>query len=110
MYYIIIYFHRLPLCAIINDHIRSLATKFPKTKFVRFVFNPNLFNFDFVIKLFPFQVKSLAVLCIPNYPDHNLPTIFVYFNGALKQQIIGPSSFPQALKPDGNKILYSFFK
>lgn len=73
-----LYRQGLPLCSIINEHIRSLATKFPKTKFV----------------------KSLAVLCIPNYPDHNLPTIFVYFNGALKQQIIGPSSFPQALKAD----------
>lgn len=61
-----------------------------------------------LIQLASFQVKSLAVLCIPNYPDHNLPTIFVYFNGALKQQIIGPSSFPQALKADGSKFLVFF--
>lgn len=47
------------------------------------------------------QIKSLSVLCIPNYPDHNLPTIFVYHNGALKSQLIGPSSFPQSLKQDG---------
>jgi len=58
MYYFIINFHRLPLCAIINDHIRGLATKFPKTKFVRFVFHPNSFNFEFVIKLvFHFRLK-----------------------------------------------------
>ncbi|KAF4526059.1 hypothetical protein B566_EDAN015078 [Ephemera danica] len=45
-----------------------LAAKFPATKFIR----------------------SVSTTCIPNYPDKNLPTIFVYFEGELKSQLIGP--------------------
>lgn len=49
-------------------------------------------------------VKSLAGLCIPNYPDQNLPTIFVYLNGELKRQFIGTSCFTSGLKQDGDYI------
>ena len=49
----------------------ALAAKFPAIKFV----------------------KSISTTCIPNYPDKNLPTIFVYYENELKQQIIGPLSF-----------------
>jgi hypothetical protein len=49
----------------------ALAAKFPTIKFV----------------------KSISTTCIPNYPDKNLPTIFVYYENELKQQIIGPLSF-----------------
>jgi len=58
--------------------MRTLSSKFPAVKFI----------------------KSIANLCIPNYPDHNLPTIFIYHNGELKKQLIGPSSFTAALKQD----------
>lgn len=71
---------RIPLSSLINQHISALASKFPKVKFV----------------------KSLASLCIPNYPDHNLPTIFIYQNGELKKQFIGESFFNSALKQDGS--------
>lgn len=38
-------------------------------------------------------VKSISTTCIPNYPDKNLPTIFVYYENELKHQIIGPLAF-----------------
>lgn len=75
-------YNRIPLSSLMNDYIRNLAHKFPTVKFV----------------------KSLAGLCIPNYPDQNLPTIFVYLNGELKRQFIGTSSFNTGLKQDGNYI------
>lgn len=61
----------VPLCALINQHLCGLARKFPQTKFL----------------------KSISTTCIPNYPDHNLPTIFVYFEGDMKAQYIGPLVF-----------------
>ena len=61
----------VPLCSLIGDHLRSLALKYPQTKFV----------------------KSISTVCIPNYPDKNLPTIFVYYNGELKDSLIGPFAF-----------------
>ena len=61
----------MPLCTLIGDHLRSLALKYPQTKFV----------------------KSISTVCIPNYPDKNLPTIFVYQNGEMKGSLIGPFAF-----------------
>lgn len=49
----------------------QLARKFPQTKFL----------------------KSISSTCIPNYPDRNLPTIFVYLEGEMKAQFIGPLVF-----------------
>lgn len=62
---------RIPLCALINQHLNQLAMKFRATKFL----------------------KSISTTCVPNYPDRNLPTIFVYFEGDMKSQLMGPSSF-----------------
>ena len=61
----------IPLCALINQFLVQLATKYPATKFL----------------------KSVSTTCIPNYPDKNLPTVFVYFEGDLKGQIVGPLEF-----------------
>ncbi|XP_043480243.1 viral IAP-associated factor homolog [Leptopilina heterotoma] len=58
----------IPLCTLINQHLASLARKFPTTKFL----------------------KSISTTCIPNWPDSNLPTIFIYTNGDMTKQIIGP--------------------
>ncbi|XP_053208529.1 phosducin-like protein 3 [Panonychus citri] len=67
------------LCALINNHLRQLAMKFPHTKFI----------------------KSLVQLCIPNFPESNLPAIFVYHEGELKKQILGSDSFGSSkLKQD----------
>ncbi|XP_071803879.1 viral IAP-associated factor homolog [Asterias amurensis] len=61
----------IPLCSLINQYLTQLAAKFPATK----------------------CLKSVSTTCIPNYPDKNLPTIFVYFEGELKSQIVGPVDF-----------------
>ena len=68
---IIYFYYRIPLCALINKHLSALAKRFPATKFIR----------------------SISNTCIPNYPDKNLPTIFVYSNGQMKGQIIGAAEF-----------------
>lgn len=47
---------RIPLCKLINQHLHELAMRFSSTKFV----------------------KGRASVCIPNYPEKNLPTIFIY--------------------------------
>ncbi|MBN3308162.1 PDCL3 protein, partial [Amia calva] len=61
----------IPLCTLINQHLTELARKFPQTKFL----------------------KSISTTCIPNYPDRNLPTIFVYLEGDMRAQFIGPLLF-----------------
>ncbi|XP_033472039.1 phosducin-like protein 3 [Epinephelus lanceolatus] len=66
-----LYKQGIPLCTLINQHMSMLARKFPQTKFL----------------------KSISTTCIPNYPDRNLPTIFVYFEGEMKAQFIGPLVF-----------------
>merc|ERR1711879_162989 len=78
--WVILHLYRdgVQLCNIINHHLQSLARKFPASKFI----------------------KSVATTCIPNYPDRNLPTLFVYFNGEMKAQIIGPNTFSNNLSQD----------
>lgn len=66
-----VYKQGIPLCSLINQHLVTLSRKFPQTKFI----------------------KSVSSVCIPNYPDKNLPTIFVYIEGELKKQFVGPFSF-----------------
>lgn len=61
----------IPLCALINKHMIQLARKFPAAKFL----------------------KSVSTNCIQNYPDKNLPTIFVYHGGEMKGKLIGPHAF-----------------
>lgn len=63
-----LYANGVPLCALIHHHMQQLAIRFPQTKFLR----------------------SVATTCIPNFPEKNLPTIFVYFEGAMRKRFIGP--------------------
>lgn len=58
----------IQLCALINQFMAQLATRFPHTKFL----------------------KAISTTCIPNFPEKNLPSIFIYFEGNIKKQIIGP--------------------
>ncbi|XP_063705151.1 viral IAP-associated factor homolog [Culicoides brevitarsis] len=62
-----LYSRGVPFCQLLNQHLAVLAQKFPATKFL----------------------KSIATTCIPNYPEKNLPTVFVYFEGQMKRQFIG---------------------
>jgi len=57
----------LPLSNLVNQRLKELAKKFPQTKFL----------------------KIRSTDCIKNYPDRNLPTILIYFEDELKQQLIG---------------------
>lgn len=66
-----LYKQGIPLCALINQHLSGLARKFPDVTFV----------------------KAISTTCIPNYPDRNLPTVFVYLEGDIKAQLIGPLVF-----------------
>uniref|UniRef100_A0A2C9JUC4 Phosducin domain-containing protein n=1 Tax=Biomphalaria glabrata TaxID=6526 RepID=A0A2C9JUC4_BIOGL len=66
-----IYKDGIPICKLVNNFLTNLARKCPQTKFLR----------------------SISSVCIPNYPDKNLPTVFVYFEGDLKKQWIGPFAF-----------------
>ncbi|TPP56943.1 Phosducin like 3 [Fasciola gigantica] len=59
-----------PICALIDSHLKDLARKFPDVKFLR----------------------GEACLCIPNYPESNLPSLLIYQSGDLKHQLIGPES------------------
>ncbi|CAK9795566.1 Viral IAP-associated factor homolog [Anthophora quadrimaculata] len=58
----------IPLCTLINQYLANLARKFPVTKFL----------------------KSISTTCIPNWPDSNLPTIFIYHGGNMVKEFIGP--------------------
>ncbi|KAG1672980.1 Viral IAP-associated factor [Nymphon striatum] len=71
--WVVLHLHKsgIPLCTLINQHLTQLARKFPATKFV----------------------KSISTTCIPNYPDKNLPTVFVYYEGDMKKQFVGPHEF-----------------
>uniref|UniRef100_A0A2K6PWQ9 Phosducin-like protein 3 n=1 Tax=Rhinopithecus roxellana TaxID=61622 RepID=A0A2K6PWQ9_RHIRO len=63
-----LYKQGIPLCALINQHLSGLARKFPDVKFI----------------------KAVSTTCVPNYPDRNLPTIFVYVERDIKARFIGP--------------------
>eukprot|EP00096_Caligus_rogercresseyi_P016696 TRINITY_DN951_c0_g1_i1.p1 TRINITY_DN951_c0_g1~~TRINITY_DN951_c0_g1_i1.p1 ORF type:complete len:237 (+),score=97.28 TRINITY_DN951_c0_g1_i1:116-826(+) len=71
--YVVLHLYKagIPLCSLLNKYLSALALKFPAVKFL----------------------KSISNTCIPNYPDKNLPTIFVYHEGAMKKQIVGPMEF-----------------
>merc|ERR1711874_796707 len=66
-----LYKQGIPLCALINQYLTTLAMKNPTVKFL----------------------KAISTTCIPNYPDRNLPTIFVYHEGKMEAQLAGPHNF-----------------
>ena len=71
--YVVLHLYKqgIPLCALINQYLTNMAMKYPTVKFL----------------------KAISTTCIPNYPDHNLPTIFVYYEGEMKTQLAGPHNF-----------------
>ena len=66
-----LYKQGIPLCALINQYMTNLSANYPNVKFL----------------------KSISTTCIPNYPDRNLPTLFVYYEGDMKKQLGGPHHF-----------------
>jgi len=61
----------IPLCSLINQFLVNLSAKYPQIKFL----------------------KSVSTVCIPNFPDRNLPALFCYYEGDLKTQMVGPLAF-----------------
>jgi hypothetical protein len=68
---LLVYKTSVPMCKLLEQYFYQLAAKFPATKFL----------------------KSISSVCIPNYPDKNLPTVFVYCDGDLRKQFVGPAEF-----------------
>lgn len=62
-----LYKQGIQLCALINQFLSQLCVRYPATKFI----------------------KAISTTCIPNYPDKNVPSIFIYYEGKIKKQIIG---------------------
>ncbi|CDI97180.1 phosducin protein 3 [Echinococcus multilocularis] len=54
-------------CTVVDQHLQTLAARYPTVKFLR----------------------GEASLCVPNFPDSNLPTIIVYCEGNVKAQYVG---------------------
>ena len=71
--YVVLHLYKqgIPLCSLINQYMNQLAIKYPHVKFI----------------------KSISTTCIPNYPDRNLPTIFIYHEDKMIHQIVGPVEF-----------------
>jgi hypothetical protein len=61
---------RNPASAMIGQFLTEMAAKYTSTKFL----------------------KIISTDCIPNYPDSNLPTIFLYYEGNLLQHLNGLAS------------------
>lgn len=62
-----LYAKGVPFCSLLNQYFTEFAAKFPTVKFLR----------------------SIAQTCIPNFPEKNLPAIFIYHNGQIKKQFLG---------------------
>lgn len=62
-----LYAKGVPFCSLLNQYFSELSMKFPTVKFL----------------------KSIAQTCIPNFPEKNLPAIFIYNNGQMKKQFLG---------------------
>lgn len=71
IYLIYLYNYRHPMSSQMQAIFNDLAPKFAETKFL----------------------KSISTLCIANFPDSDLPAVFVYKNGQLIKQLIGPMIF-----------------
>lgn len=79
-----LYKQGIQLCALINQFMNQLAERYPATKFI----------------------KAISTNCIPNYPDKNVPSIFIYYEGQIKKQIIGPIELRgEKLTANGNVII-----
>ncbi|XP_069780742.1 phosducin-like protein 2 isoform X2 [Narcine bancroftii] len=78
--WVILHLYRpgIPMCILLNHLLDQLAKKYPDVKFM----------------------KAIANICIPNYPDKCLPTIFVYFEGQMKAKFIGLECGTQDMKSE----------
>eukprot|EP00053_Salpingoeca_punica_P019263 m.193759 g.193759 ORF g.193759 m.193759 type:complete len:240 (+) comp17603_c3_seq1:141-860(+) len=68
---LLLYQSQYPVCLKLQGIWQQLAKKYPAVKFV----------------------QSVSTNCIPNYPDKNVPTVFIYLEDNLKASLIGPTIF-----------------
>ena len=61
----------IPLCTLVNRSLIELASSYPETKFL----------------------KSISTVCIPNFPDENLPGLLIYKGGKCQKQVFGSHHF-----------------
>ena len=76
------------MCTLINQHLTKLAKKFPAVKFLR----------------------SISSSCIPNFPDKNLPAIFVYYENDLKGQLVGVTKLGGMELTQNGKVMFKMNK
>ncbi|KAM0055614.1 putative phosducin, thioredoxin-like domain, Thioredoxin-like superfamily [Helianthus debilis subsp. tardiflorus] len=76
---VVLYKDGYPECGVLMQCVKELATTYPATKFVQIV----------------------STDCIPNYPDCNLPTVFVYNNGVVEAGYVGLHIFGRRCTPEG---------
>ncbi|CAH8644307.1 unnamed protein product [Dicrocoelium dendriticum] len=58
------------LCNLVHSYMTTLARKFPTVKFLR----------------------GESCLCIPDFPEYNLPSLLIYRDGDLQNQLVGPDA------------------
>ncbi|CAA0820132.1 Thioredoxin superfamily protein [Striga hermonthica] len=75
---VLLYKDGYPECRLLLQCLEDLSKRYHATKFV----------------------KIISTECIPNYPDRNLPTILVYYNGAVKATHVGIQSFGRRCTPE----------
>lgn len=68
---LLLYRQSHPISGQMQQIFAQLAVKFKQTKFL----------------------KSISTLCVANFPDENLPAVFVYHSGQMVKQLIGPAIF-----------------
>ncbi|KAL0235163.1 hypothetical protein GEMRC1_001745 [Eukaryota sp. GEM-RC1] len=61
----------VPVCKRVLIHLSSLARKFPEVKFV----------------------KIVGSECIQGYPDSNIPTVLIYYEGEKKHFVVGTGNY-----------------
>ncbi|KAG1466950.1 hypothetical protein G6F46_000241 [Rhizopus delemar] len=66
-----LYKEYIPACKLMNRCLAELALQFKSTKFI----------------------KIVSDQCIPNFPDHNVPTLLIYGEGDLKANLAGAIQF-----------------
>lgn len=53
-------------------------------------------------------MKIVSDQCIPNYPDGNVPTVLIYYNGECQAQLVGSGHYGGASKMNADSKLPHF--
>ncbi|KAF8928147.1 Phosducin-like protein 3 [Dissophora ornata] len=89
--WVVVYLYKeyLPICKLMGAHLATVAAKHKSTKFL----------------------KIIGDQCIPNYPDHNLPTLLIYGDGDMKTQLVGAAQLGgMNMKPAGKSHIEAYLR